>query len=265
LPRLNALPEARPFPIDREQGRESPRQRRRRVRDKSQEANMFAVIKTGGKQYRVAENDIIRIEKLGGDAGDAVAFEEVLMVAGEGEPSVGAPFVEGATVTGEVVGQGRARKVIVFKKKRRQGYRRTAGHRQYRTDVRITAILTGGAKPPAPKAKAAAPAPKAEAPKLEASKPEASKPEASRPAPAAEGDALFATPAGPADDLKKISGVGPVLEKKLNALGITQFAQIAAFSADDIARVDDSLNFKGRIERDDWISQATALAEAAKG
>ncbi len=77
-----------------------------------------------------------------------------------------------------------------------------------------------------------------------------------------EGEALFETPAGDADDLKKISGVGPVLEGKLNALGITRFDQIAAFSAEDVARIDDRLNFKGRIDRDDWIGQAAALAKA---
>ena len=77
-----------------------------------------------------------------------------------------------------------------------------------------------------------------------------------------EGEALFEAPAGDRDDLKKISGVGPVLEGKLNALGITRFDQIAAFSVEDVARVDERLNFKGRIDRDDWIGQATALAKA---
>lgn len=214
---------------------------------------MFAVIKTGGKQYRVAENDLIKVEKLDGEAGEAVAFEDVLMVGGEGEPTIGAPFVEGATVTGEVTDQGRAAKIIVFKKKRRQKYRRTAGHRQYQTQVRITGILTGGAKPKAAPKKAKAEKPAAE-PKA------APKAKAETKAAEATGAALFATPKGDADDLKKISGVGPVLEKKLNALGITQYAQVAAFTADDIERVDAELNFKGRIEREDWISQAKTLA-----
>ncbi|MCB1458661.1 MAG: 50S ribosomal protein L21, partial [Nitratireductor sp.] len=75
--------------------------------------------------------------------------------------------------------------------------------------------------------------------------------------------ALFATPEGAADDLKKISGVGPVLEEKLNALGITKFAQIAAFSEEEVAKVDEVLNFKGRIAREDWISQARELAAQA--
>jgi large subunit ribosomal protein L21 len=108
---------------------------------------MFAVIKTGGKQYRVAANDLLKVEKLAGNAGDVIEFAEVLAV-GEGESAtIGAPFVEGAIVTAEVVEQGRARTVIAFKKRRRQNSRRTRGHRQHLTTVRISEILTGGAKP----------------------------------------------------------------------------------------------------------------------
>lgn len=125
---------------------------------------MFAVIKTGGKQYRVAANDVIKVEKVAGEAGAVVEFVEVLMV-GEGEnATVGAPLVAGAVVTAEVVEQGRAKKVIAFKKRRRQNSKRTRGHRQELTTVRISEILTGGAKPSA-KAKAA---PKKAAPKAEA-------------------------------------------------------------------------------------------------
>lgn len=120
---------------------------------------MFAVIKTGGKQYRVAANDLIKIEKIAGEAGDTVEFKEVLMVGS----TIGAPIVEGAVVTAEVVEQGRARKVIAFKKRRRQNSKRTRGHRQEQTTIRIAEILTGGAKPA--KAKAA---PKKAAAKTEA-------------------------------------------------------------------------------------------------
>jgi len=108
---------------------------------------MFAVIKTGGKQYRVAANDVITVGKLDGNAGDVIEITEVLAV-GEGEnASIGAPFVEGATVAVEVVEQGRARTVIAFKKRRRQNSRRKRGHRQHETVIRISEILTGGAKP----------------------------------------------------------------------------------------------------------------------
>jgi large subunit ribosomal protein L21 len=156
---------------------------------------MFAVIRTGGKQYRVAPNDIIEIEKIAGEPGDIVQLGDVLMLAGEGDPKTGSP-VAGASVAAEVLEQKRADKIIVFKKKRRQGYRRTRGHRQMLTALRITEILTDGKKP----SKAAAkPAPvktetkaaekpaetKGEPPKAEA-KPAAkkaeAKPEAKKPA-----------------------------------------------------------------------------------
>ena len=215
---------------------------------------MFAVIKTGGKQYRVAKDDVITVEKLAGEAGEAIAFTDVLMVSGDGDPEIGAPLVDGATVTGEVVEQGRAAKIIVFKKKRRKNYRRTHGHRQHETLVRITDILTGGAKPTASK-KATAAKPAADEVKA---KPEA---EAEAKAPAKAEPA--AKSGGAKDDLKQIAGIGPVIEKKLHALGITTYAEIAAFSDDDIARVNDQLNFKGRIEREEWVQQAAKLAREA--
>lgn len=214
---------------------------------------MFAVIKTGGKQYTVAADDLLKIEKLEADAGSTVTFDEVLMVGNGADTTVGAPTVEGASVVAEVVEQGRGRKIIIFKKRRRQNSRRRNGHRQTFTLVKVTDILTDGAKPAKKAApKKAAPEAKEAAPAAEKETPAA----ASEDAPVA----LFTAPEGKADDLKKISGVGPVLEKKLNALGITSYAQVAAFSADDIARVDDALSFKGRIERDNWLEQAKDLA-----
>ncbi|GAB4576941.1 MAG: 50S ribosomal protein L21 [Roseibium sp.] len=207
---------------------------------------MFAVIKTGGKQYTVAADDLLKVEKLDAEAGSTVTFDEVLMVGNGTDTTVGAPTVEGASVVAEVVEQGRGRKVIIFKKRRRQNSRRRNGHRQSFTLVKVTDILTGGAKP----AKKAAP--KKAAPKAEEADEEAKADDAAV-------EPLFTAPDGK-DDLKKISGVGPVLEKKLNALGITTYEQIINFSADDIARVDEVLNFKGRIERDNWVEQAKELA-----
>lgn len=117
---------------------------------------MFAVIKTGGKQYKVAKDDVIVIEKLEGEAGAAVSFDSVLMVGEGAETKAGAPFVEGASVAAEVVEQTRGDKVLIFKKKRRKNHRRLNGHRQDLTVVRITDILTDGKKAAA-KAKKAAP------------------------------------------------------------------------------------------------------------
>jgi large subunit ribosomal protein L21 len=100
---------------------------------------MYAVIKTGGKQYRVAAGDVIKVEKLDGEVGQTVDFDQVLMVGGD-EATIGAPTVKGAKVTAEVLEQGKADKVLIFKKKRRQNYRRTRGHRQHQTVLRISDI-----------------------------------------------------------------------------------------------------------------------------
>ncbi|MFN4010859.1 MAG: 50S ribosomal protein L21 [Pannonibacter sp.] len=115
---------------------------------------MFAVIKTGGKQYTVAQDDLLKVEKLDAEAGSTVTFEEVLMLGNGEETTIGAPFVAGATVTAEVVDQARNRKIIIFKKRRRQNSRRRNGHRQAYTLVKVTGIVTGDAKP-AKKAKKA--------------------------------------------------------------------------------------------------------------
>jgi large subunit ribosomal protein L21 len=125
------------------------------------DGTMFAVIKTGGKQYRVAPDDVIRIERIAGEAGDEIAFDDVLMLDADGGTTVGAPLVDGAKVMGTLVEQARGEKIIVFKKKRRKNYRRTQGHRQDLSVVRITDITGPGVKKKAAaKAKAK---PKAEA------------------------------------------------------------------------------------------------------
>ena len=115
---------------------------------------MFAVLKTGGKQYRVAANQILTVEKLAAEAGETVEFSEILMLGGD-DLKVGAPFVAGATVKAEVLEQLRGEKVISFKKRRRKSSsQRKRGHRQYLTRVRITDILAGGEKKAKAKAKA---------------------------------------------------------------------------------------------------------------
>jgi large subunit ribosomal protein L21 len=197
---------------------------------------MFAVIKTGGKQYRVAANDLIKVEKLAGNAGDIIEFGEVLAF-GEGENATfGAPFVEGATVTAEVVQQGRAKTVIAFKKRRRQNSRRKHGHRQHETTIRIDEILTGGAKP-------------------------AKKAAAKKEAKASTAPAALMTDASADfnDDVSLISGVGPALKKKLEAAGVTSLKQIASMGAADLAKIDEDLKLGGRTEREEWVEQAKEL------
>jgi large subunit ribosomal protein L21 len=100
----------------------------------------YAVIRTGGKQYRVSEGDLVKVEKLGGEPGEKVTLDEVLFIGGNGEAKIGLPLVPNARVTGEIVGQSRAKKILVFKKKRRKSYSRQQGHRQYQTTLKITSI-----------------------------------------------------------------------------------------------------------------------------
>jgi large subunit ribosomal protein L21 len=120
---------------------------------------MFAVIKTGGKQYRVAASDLIKVDKVAGEPGELVEFGEVLVVGGD-SVTIGAPTVAGATVAGEVVAHDRGPKIIAFKKRRRKNSRRKRGHRQDFTLIRITEILTDGRKPtPREKKPEAAPVP----------------------------------------------------------------------------------------------------------
>jgi len=138
---------------------------------------MFAVIKTGGKQYRVSAGDQFTVEKLTAEAGEKISFNEVLMLGGE-TPVIGTPLVDGAAVEAEVVDQTRGPKVVTFKKRRRKhGSKRLKGHRQQLTTVRITEILAAGAKPQGSKAKAK---PKVEKPKAEASEAAAAEPKAKK-------------------------------------------------------------------------------------
>lgn len=273
---------------------------------------MFAVLKTGGKQYRVASGDVLRVEKIAAEAGETIQFNDVLMVGN----TVGAPLVDDAGVQAEVIDQIKSDKTINFVKRRRKhSSKRTKGHRQQLTLVRIGDILETGAgksgvkaalngtgfmsaamieraanpgmpasdkaaanaeraskpkatKKAAVKTKDASAAPKAEAKakvseadkKAEPKKAEPKKetetkaePKKAAPKKAAKSDG--------ADDLSKISGVGPVIVKKLHGEGITTFAQIAAWTDADVEAIDEKLSFKGRVSREDWIAQAKDLAK----
>jgi large subunit ribosomal protein L21 len=226
---------------------------------------MFAVIKTGGKQYRVAANDLLKIEKVEANVGDIVEIGHVL-AHGEGENvTFGAPFVDGALVTAEVVEQGKNRTVIAFKKRRRQNSRRKIGHRQLLTTVRIAEILLGGAKPAKKAAvKAEAKAEVAAEAKAEAAPKEAkAKKEA---APKAEVTAetaaapLFKAPKGEPDDLTVIKGIGPVAAKDLAEQGIITFAQLAKLTDKDVAKIDEHMPFSAD-QIKDWREQAKELAK----
>lgn len=103
---------------------------------------MYAILETGGKQYRVSEGDVITVEKIPGEAGDAVEFDKVLLISNDGDVKVGSPYIDGAKISGEIVETGKGKKVIVFKYKSKKDYRRKQGHRQPFTSVEITS-LTG--------------------------------------------------------------------------------------------------------------------------
>ena len=217
---------------------------------------MFAVLKTGGKQYRVQSGDVLRVEKLAAEAGEKIQFNDVLMLGGD-TVTVGAPLVDGAAVQADVIDQIKGEKLIHFVKRRRKhSSKRTKGHRQKLTLIRVTDILAAGAD--ASGVKAAIGAGSVAGVAVAATAPAAAKKAA--PKKAANAEATPAAAAG-ADDLKKLSGVGPALEKKLVAAGITTFAQVAAWSDADVAAMNEKLSFKGRIEREGWIEQAKELAK----
>lgn len=234
---------------------------------------MFAVLKTGGKQYRVQAGDVLRVEKLAANAGDTVQFNEILMVGS----TVGAPLVDGAGVQAEVIDQIKADKVISYiKRRRKHSSQRTRGHRQQLTLLRVTDVLekgadksgvmaaigarTAGAAYTAEKPAAKKAAPKKAAPKKAAeTADEAPKSAGTRPA-----NLLTEAREGGADDLKLISGVGPKLEELLHENGVYHFDQIAAWKKAEIEYMDEQLSFHGRIEREEWIKQAKDLAKGKK-
>lgn len=202
---------------------------------------MFAVMKTGGKQYKVQSGDMLRVEKLAADAGETVQFNEILMLGGD-KTVVGAPMVDGAAVQAEVVDQIKGEKVINFVKRRRKhGSQRTKGHRQKLTLVRIGDILASGGDRSGVKAAIGAgavagggeTAPSA-APKKAAVK------------------ATTAPTSAGSDDLTAITGVGPAAVKKLNEAGITTYKQIAAIDVDTF----DAVKVKA-----EWVEQASTLAK----
>ena len=235
-------------PKDAEEGRKRP---------------MFAVLKTGGKQYRVQPGDVLRVEKLAAEAGETVQFNDVLMVGAQ----VGTPTVDGAAVQAEVIDQIKGDKVIHFVKRRRKhGSQRKKGHRQQLTLLRVTDILESGGEKTGVKAAIGAGSVSGAAMAAAAPKPAAApKKPAAEAKPAATAEAAAAPKAeAPAsgDDLKKLSGVGPAMEKKMHEAGIKRFAQIAAWTPEQVAAMDSKLGLKGKIEKEGWVDQAKTLAKS---
>ena len=172
---------------------------------------MYAVIKTGGKQYKVSAGDVLAVEKLTGEPGSNVTFADVLLVGDEKSQTIGTPLVDGATVTAEVLEQGRGAKIIVFKKKRRKNYRRKAGHRQFLTTLRITDVTAKGGRKAAAKTVAKTDDKVANKPAEEkkAAPKTAEKPAVKKPAPAKK-----ASPAKKATPAKKVTAAKKADAKK---------------------------------------------------
>ena len=205
---------------------------------------MYAVINTGGKQYRVAKGDVVRVELLRDDVGAKVSIDAVSLVAADDQVHVGTPIVDGASVEATVVEIGRRQKLMAFKKKRRKGYRRKIGHRQSFTALQIDDIVlpTGGksaAKKAAPKKAAVKEAPAKET-------------AAKAPKKAAAGD----------DNLKRIEGIGPKIESVLKDAGIATFAALAGSDEAALRGVLEAAG--GRLRSHDpttWPAQAALAAE----
>lgn len=230
---------------------------------------MFAVIKTGGKQYRVSPGDKLRVESLDADEGESFDLDQVLMVGEGADVSVGSPLVSGAVVSAKVVSHGRGKKIEVIKFRRRKHYRRQMGHRQNYTEIEIVSVngVTAPATEKASSSKKAS-APEKKAPATDNTSTAGDQSASSGAVASASAAATLKfldAPNGEPDDLKKILGIGSVLEEKLNEMGVYHYSQIAEFSAADVENINTHLNFPGRIERDEWIPQAQEMMQGGEG
>lgn len=236
---------------------------------------MFAVFKTGGKQYRVKVDDIVKVEKIFGQEGDKIQFNDILFLDNNGEIIVGAPWVEDAGVQASICQQIKGQKVIKFVKRRRKSSsKRTRGHRQKLTAVKIEKILSKGAAQSGVRDASVVPLEKPanidrKTPKkakgTAKTTPKDTKPKNKKTAEPAKTKISVApadskTPSTKtADALSKLKGVGAKTVEKLHANGIFHFEQIAKWRSDDIASMDEKLDAKGKITKDDWIGQAKAF------
>ena len=208
---------------------------------------MYAIVEIAGQQFKVAKDQKVFVHRLSTDEGKKVSFDNVLLIGDGDNVTIGAPAIDGAQVEAKVLKHLRGDKVIVFKKKRRKGYRVKNGHRQSLTEIVIEGITASGAKKAAPKKEAKKAAPKAAAPKKEA----APKAEAKK-APAKKA-------ATKGDDLKKIEGIGPKIAETLTAGGLATFADLAKATPEAISEI--IAGVRGNHVTDTWPAQAKLAAE----
>ncbi len=201
---------------------------------------MYAIVEIAGQQFKVAKDQKVFVHRLNTEEGKKVAFDNVLLISDGDNVTIGAPAIDGAQVGATVVKHLKGDKVIVFKKKRRKGYRKKNGHRQSLTEIVIENITASGAKKAAPAKKAT---PKAAAPVKEA----APKKEVKK------------APAKKGDDLKKIEGIGPKIAETLTAAGIATFADLAKADTKNIAEIISGV--RGNHVPDTWPQQAQLAAD----
>ena len=230
---------------------------------------MYAIVEIAGQQFKVAKDQKVFVNRLSTEEGKKVEFDNVLLVGDGDKITLGAPAIDGAQVGAKVVRHLKGDKVIVFKKKRRKGYRVKNGHRQSLSEIVIESIVTSGAKKSAPAKKAApakaekaspvkkaAPAKAKAAPKKE-TKAAAPKAKAETKAPAKKAAPKKAT--GKADDLKKIEGIGPKIAETLVAAGIATYADLAKAKPAKISEIIEAV--RGNHVPDTWPKQAKLAAD----
>ena len=208
---------------------------------------MYAIVEIAGHQFKVEKDQKVFVNRLTTEEGKKVDFDNVLLIGDGSNVTLGAPAIDGAQVSAKVLKHLKGDKVIVFKKKRRKGYRVKNGHRQALTEIVIESITASGAKKSAPKKETKKAEPKAVAPKTEVKKA----------APKAKPTAKKAT--GKADDLKKIEGVGPKIASTLVEAGVTSFAELAKTSPEKISEI--IAGVRGNHVTDTWPAQAKLAAD----
>ncbi len=241
---------------------------------------MYAIVEIAGQQFKVAKDQKVYVQRLHEEEGASISFDKVLLVGDNGTITVGAPAIEGAEVTAKILGHLQGDKVIVFKKKRRKGFRKKNGHRQALTEIQVEGISVSGAKKKeaakkeAPKAKVAAPKAKRTTSKIE--EVEVSDNLVTRAENRVEESSIeinaekllhsigTATKAE-ADDLKEINGIGPAFEEKLNEVGVYTYEQISKLKVDDRKELSaiDGIT-RDKIESEEWVKQAKALLKNKK-
>ncbi|MCL4136916.1 UNVERIFIED_CONTAM: hypothetical protein GTU68_059244 [Idotea baltica] len=201
---------------------------------------MYAIVEIAGQQFKVAKDQKVYVHRLQGEAGSKVTFDNVLLLDNAGSVTLGAPAIEGASVTAQILSHLKGDKVIVFKKKRRKGYQKKNGHRQYLSEIQIESIAVTGSKKAAPKKEAKKETPKAEAKKAAPKKATKTK----------------------ADDLKKIEGAGPKAAEALVNAGLDTFAKVAKTDAAKLSEIlSEASSRLSHIVTDTWPKQAGLAAD----